>query len=144
MGVETELKFRAPGDELKRLAAGKIPAGRTGDRAESELVSTYFDTAKRKLRRHGLSLRVRQIGDTRIQTIKSAAGAQLGRGEWESAIDGNSPDLGKAEGTPLERFASKKFGKKLRPVFQTRVHRTTVPVHTRRSEIELASAAGKS
>jgi inorganic triphosphatase YgiF len=143
MGVETELKFRAPGHELQNLALGQVPGARTGARVESVLVSTYFDTAKQKLRRHGLSLRVRQVGDKRIQTIKSTSGAQFGRGEWESEIEGDTPDLNKAEGTPVERFASKKFRKKLRPIFQTSVHRTTLPVHTRKTQIELAVDRGK-
>lgn len=143
MGIETELKFRAPGHELKSLGLGKLPAGRIGQRAESDLVSTYFDTTKQKLRRRGLSLRVRQVGSKRIQTIKSTTGAQFGRGEWESEIEGDTPDLGKAEGTPIERFVSKKLRKKLRPVFQTRVHRTTLPVHTKNIQIELAVDLGK-
>src|SRR4051794_32088633 len=41
------------------------------------------------------------------------------------------------------RFVSKKLRKKLRPVFQTLVHRTTLPVHTENSEIELAVDLGK-
>ena len=143
MPIETELKFRAPGHELRSLALGKIPAGTTGERAENELVSTYFDTAKHKLRRHGLSLRVRRVDDKRIQTIKSANGAQLGRGEWESEIEDDSPDLSKAKGTPLERLASKKLRKKLRPVFETWVHRTTLPIHTKSSKIELAVDRGR-
>jgi inorganic triphosphatase YgiF len=143
MDVETELKFRAPGHELQNLALGQVPGGLTGERAESDVISTYFDTAKQKLRRHGLSLRVRQVGDKRIQTIKSTSRAQFGRGEWETEIEGDTPDLKKVGGTPVQRFASKKFRRKLRPIFQTRVHRTTLPVHTRRSEIELAVDLGK-
>jgi len=143
MGIETESKFRAPRHELKSLGLGQVPAGTIGPRAESALVSTYFDTAKQKLRRHGLSLRVRQVGSKRIQTVKSTSGAQFGRGEWESEIEGNNPDLGKTEGTPLDRFVSKKLRKKLRPVFQTQVHRTTLPVHTENSEIELVVDLGK-
>jgi inorganic triphosphatase YgiF len=107
------------------------------------LVSTYFDTAKHKLRRHGLSLRIRHIGDRHIQTIKTATGSQLGRGEWETEIAGNKPDLGKIDGTPLERFASKKLRRELGPIFRTSVRRVTVPIHMRSSEIELAVDRGQ-
>jgi inorganic triphosphatase YgiF len=143
MDVETELKFRVPAQALEGLARGQIPGVKTGERAESKLVSIYFDTAKHKLRRHGLSLRVRQIGDKRIQTIKSVSGAQLGRGEWETEIEGDTPDLSKVHGTPLERLALKKLRKKLKPVFETSVHRTTLPIRTKKSEIELAVDRGE-
>ena len=142
MGIETELKFRVPARGLQRLARGQIPGGRTKDREESKQVSTYFDTAKHKLKRRGLSLRVRQMGDKHIQTIKSATGAQLGRGEWETEIEGNTPDFKKVDGTPLERLASKKLRRKLKPIFETSVHRVTLPVRTRTSEIELAVDRG--
>jgi triphosphatase len=51
-----------------------------------ELVSTYFDTAKTKLRKRGVSLRIRRMGDRHIQTIKRDRAddrAALSRDEWE-------------------------------------------------------------
>jgi inorganic triphosphatase YgiF len=143
MGVETELKFRLPARRIEMLARGQIRVGKIGERNDANLVSTYFDTGKHKLRRHGLSLRIRQTGDKYIQTIKSAPGAQFGRGEWETEVEGNTPDLGKIDGTPLECLASKSLRRKLKPIFETSVHRTTVPVRTGRSEIELAVDRGK-
>lgn len=143
MGLETELKFRVPARKLRNLVRGQVPGGVIGDRKESHLVSTYFDTAKHELRHHGLSLRVRQMGDKRIQTIKSTNGAQFGRGEWEIEIDGDAPDLRKANGTPLEGLGLKKLRKNLKPLFETSFHRTTLPVRTRISEIELAIDRGK-
>jgi inorganic triphosphatase YgiF len=143
MGVETELKFRVKPSKLKMLGRWQIPGGKIGEGTESDLVSTYFDTGRHKLKRHGLSLRIRRAGDKQIQTIKSAPGAQFGRGEWETEIGGDIPDLGKIEGTPLERLASKKLRRKLKPIFETSVHRTTLPFRTNRSEIELAVDRGR-
>ncbi|MGY3621093.1 CYTH and CHAD domain-containing protein [Bradyrhizobium sp. USDA 10063] len=142
MAVETELKFRVATRNLRYLTGWRLPGGKMGERSDSDLVSTYFDTGKHKLRRHGLTLRVRQNGDTNIQTIKAANGAQLGRGEWEAKIKNRTPDLREADGSPLEPLASRKLRRKLKPVFKTSVHRTTVPVRTRRSEIELAVDRG--
>jgi inorganic triphosphatase YgiF len=142
MGVEMELKFRVPARGLQGLAKAQIPGGRADAREESQQVSTYFDTAKHKLKRHGLSLRVRKKGDKHIQTIKTVAGASFGRGEWETEIEGNTPDFGKVDGTPLQQFASKKLLHRLKPIFETSVHRVIVPVRTRRSEIELAVDRG--
>ncbi|MGY8664673.1 CHAD domain-containing protein [Bradyrhizobium sp. UFLA05-109] len=143
MAVEAELKFRVPVRHYKALANGRLAGGRIGPRSENDLVSTYFDTRKCKLKRHGLTLRVRDDGDKHVQTVKSANGAQFGRGEWEAEIKNGAPNLGKAQGTPLEPFASEKLRRKLKPVFETSVHRITLPLRTRRSEIELAIDRGR-
>ena len=82
MPVERELKFRVSAHNLDAVASWHIPGGKLGERSDSDLLSTYFDTAKRKLRRHGLTLRVRQNGRTHIQTVKSGNGGQFGRSEW--------------------------------------------------------------
>jgi inorganic triphosphatase YgiF len=142
MAVETELKFRIPARNLQAFTKSQIAGGKVGKGTESDLVSTYFDTGKHKLKRHGLSLRVRQDGEKQIQTVKWANAAQFGRGEWETEIADDVPDLGKADGTPLERFALKKLRRKLKPIFKTSVHRITLPVRTKRSEIDLAIDLG--
>src|SRR6516164_9659977 len=142
MGIETELKFRVPQRSLQILRHRKIPGSSIGERSEIDLRSIYFDTPKLKLKRHGLSLRVRKDGDKHVQTVKAAAPACFGRGEWETEIHDGFPDLGKARDTPLKQIGSKKLRRKLKPIFETAVHRTVVPVHTRRSEIELAFDSG--
>jgi inorganic triphosphatase YgiF len=44
------------------------------------VASVYFDTRSNKLRAAGISLRVRQIGDKRVQTIACGTFTQQ---EWE-------------------------------------------------------------
>jgi inorganic triphosphatase YgiF len=143
MGVETEIKFRVPKRNLASPPRLTVPGCKIGMHAESDLTTTYFDTRKHKLKRRGLSLRVRQADGKHIQTIKKASGAQFSRGEWETEIAGRTPDLGQANGTPLQRFASKKLRRKLKPIFETSVRRITMPVHTKRSELELAIDHGR-
>jgi inorganic triphosphatase YgiF len=47
----------------------------------------YFDTQKQKLRKNGIVLRVRRIGDRYVQTIKALRSAELfERSEWEHEI----------------------------------------------------------
>ena len=143
MGVETEIKFRMPNHNRGAPARLTVPGCKIGKRSESDLLSTYFDTRKHKLKRRGLLLRVRQTDGKHIQTIKKASGAQFGRGEWETVIGGRTPDLDEANGTPLERLASNKLRRKLKPIFETSVHRITLPVRSRRSELELAIDHGR-
>jgi inorganic triphosphatase YgiF len=143
MGVETEIKFRMPKRNLGSSSRLKVPGCKIGARSESDLQSTYFDTRKHKLKRRGLLLRVRQTDGKHIQTIKQTSGAQLGRGEWETEIGSRTPDLDEANGTPLERLASNKLRRKLKPIFETSVHRISMPVRTKRSELELAIDHGR-
>ena len=122
MKNEVELKLTIPPASahkaeglpwLRKLAKGPI--------ARSDISSTYFDTKKLKLRRHGVTLRVRKAGSKRIQTIKGTPGAAggLGRGEREDDIKSAQPQLKHAKGTPLAPLVTKKLKRKLRPVFRT-------------------------
>ncbi|MCC8981566.1 CYTH and CHAD domain-containing protein [Bradyrhizobium acaciae] len=143
MAAETELKFRVPPRKLKALEKPRIAGSKSGEPSGSDLLSTYFDTGKYKLKRHGLTLRVRWDGHDHVQTIKSGAGPRFERGEWETGLADGSLDLDKAEGTPLESLASGRLRHKLKPVFETSVRRITVPLRTKRSEIELAIDRGQ-
>ncbi|MFO1111765.1 MAG: CYTH and CHAD domain-containing protein [Bradyrhizobium sp.] len=145
MNIETEIKFDVSPGDLQKLAASRSLRPSNGQLAEHRhLVSTYFDTPEHLLRRNGISLRVRQVGKKRIQTIKSAAngGVAIERGEWEKRIDGNEPDLRAARGTPLQRLLSKRSKRDLDAVFSTHVHRTLVPLRSGNSRIELALDEG--
>jgi hypothetical protein len=72
MAIEAELQFRVPTCKLTTLANSRIPGGKV--------------TGKQKLKRHGLSLRVRRNGKQHIQTVKSESSAQFGLDEWETEI----------------------------------------------------------
>src|SRR5262249_5981282 len=144
MGIETEIKFEvAPGD-LQKLAAARSLRPSDGQLVEHRhLVSTYFDTPNHLLKKSGISLRVRQSGKKRIQTIKTAAnGVAVERGEWEKRIKGDEPDLRAARGTPLQRLLSKGLKRDLDAVFSTHVHRTLVPLRPGNSHVELALDEG--
>src|SRR5205814_6997845 len=60
----------------------------------------------------------------------------------ETELKDASPDLRKIKGTPLKRLGTKKLRSKLKPIFETSVRRTVVPVHADGSEIELAIDRG--
>ncbi|SFO98256.1 Inorganic triphosphatase YgiF, contains CYTH and CHAD domains [Bradyrhizobium sp. Ghvi] len=140
MNAETELKFRiAP----RRISSVLSNHGRRRDRSEQTLLSTYFDTNKHKLRRHGATLRVRKMDGRFVQTVKAGGSGGVTRGEWESEIAGAKPDLAKAKNSPLDDFASKKLARKLKPVFQTDIHRTAQAKRVGNSEIELALDRGR-
>jgi triphosphatase len=88
--------------------------------------------------------RVRHNGEKFLQTVKSVgSNGTFKRGEWEHKIKGDLPDLRKTHGTPLAPLLSNKLKRRLKPIFQTRVHRITVPVRRNGSHIEVALDAGE-
>jgi triphosphatase len=126
---ELELKLELAPASLSKLKtipllrALKLPPRRTNE------VSVYFDTNKHKLRRNGLTLRVRRIGERCVQTIKAAADSGLfERDEWETEIAGEKPDLSLAKGTALEQLLNNRLHRQLKPLFETRVQRTVYQV----------------
>lgn len=146
MPQELELKLKVPptaADTVARL--GWLRELTSGPMRRERIVSVYFDTAKGKLRERGLTLRVRRKGKRRVQTIKAlpnGVGGALGRSEWEKEVAGDTPDLELAKGTALEPLATKKLKRKLKPLFETVIDRTTLPVHCGSAELELAIDRG--
>jgi len=71
MPAEVELKFVGSPAVLGAVPRSPWLRGVTRGKAKSsKLASVYFDTPDGKLRRHGLALRIRKAGRSRLQTIK--------------------------------------------------------------------------
>jgi len=142
MGNEIELKFQMAPRELRKLKAARTLHRRPPKK--EDLLSVYFDTPKHKLARNGVTLRVRRHGDKFLQTIKSGgSNGSFERGEWEHEIKGAVPNLREVHGTPLAPLLTKKLKRRLRPIFETRVHRTSMLVDKNGSRIEVALDEGK-
>jgi inorganic triphosphatase YgiF len=142
MSLEAELKFRIPARRLSKIAKVRIAGARGDASSETQLLSTYFDTKKHRLRRRGLTLRIRQANGNYVQTVKAAGTGSFVRGEWESEVEAFVPDLDKADDTPLQDLATKKLRRSLKPVFRTSVRRITRLFRAGNSEIELAVDRG--
>jgi inorganic triphosphatase YgiF len=142
MRKEIELKFEVTPRDLRKLRAARVLHRKPPK--EENLLSVYFDTPKHKLARNGVSLRVRHNGAKRLQTIKSGgSNGSFRRGEWEQVIKGDVPNLRKARDTALEPILTKKLKRRLKPVFETHVHRTSVPVRKNGTRIEVALDEGQ-
>jgi inorganic triphosphatase YgiF len=141
---EVELKFELAPNGVRRLKDSSLLHGLAQQPKDETEISVYFDTPKLKLRKKGLTLRVRRIGKRRVQTIKASGNpSTFERDEWESEIKGDNPDLRAARGTAIEPLLTKKFQRQLRPVFQTRVRRTTYPLANGASDVVLTLDRGK-
>lgn len=107
--------------------------------------STYFDTPDHILRKTGLSLRIRAIGQRRIQTIKderAPAAGLFARPEWEFPIEGDFPIL---EGTrnPVQRLVAAHDLERLVPIFRIVVERETRDIEVDDARIELVFDRGQ-
>ncbi len=146
MAQEIELKLEVPPRTIGKLKRMRPLRGANGPAREKELVSVYFDTARHKLRKNGMSLRVRHIGDKRVQTVKAGRQSAAGlfqRHEWEAPIQSDTPDLRAARRTALNGLVNKKLVHALKPVFETRIRRTVLPLERRGSRIELTLDEGQ-
>src|SRR5258708_29570768 len=83
---EIELKFACGPDDLAAVLAAAPP----GDDESRELISVYFDTPDLVLQKAGASLRVREHGGKRVQTLKRGEG--LDPEEYEAPIQSLAPD----------------------------------------------------
>jgi triphosphatase len=141
--LEVELKLELPQSALRQFRQLALIRELAASAKRTTQISVYFDTDKHKLRRHGLALRVRRIGDRYIQTIKATHNFNiLARDEWESEIADGEPDLQQARRTALDRFLTGKFRRKLKSQFETRVRRTVFPLERDGAVIELALDVG--
>ncbi|WP_374574906.1 CHAD domain-containing protein [Phenylobacterium sp.] len=133
-GREIELKFLCePADAAALLAAA--PAGEDEVR---DLVSTYFDTPDQTLRKAGVSLRIRQAGGKRVQTLKRGEG--FSREEHEEVLNGANPGLDLDAVAPL---MPGDVPDDLGAVFDVRVQRRQRQLKLGGAEIELALDQGE-
>lgn len=140
--IETEIKLELPSSEVTRL--NRLAALRHTEAAKRTTeISVYFDTDKFALRNKGVMFRVRHTGRHYVQTVKTAGTGLLDRNEWETQLKDSRPDFGAVRHTALEPLLGKKLRGKLRPVFETRVRRTTYPLKTKQSQIEVTLDRGE-
>jgi triphosphatase len=143
---EIELKLEVPPEGLRKLERSQLLRSSHFAGKEIDVISVYFDTGKLKLRKKGVSLRVRQIDGRFLQTVKRnelGNGAALSRDEWETEINGKNPDLKAARKTALGPLPAKKVCRDLKPIFETRVRRAVYPIRYDDSEIELSIDEGR-
>ena len=145
---ELEIKVQLNKSDIarlnRRLSTIKLASG---EPSRQELRSIYFDTSSHSLREMGVSLRLRQQGNTWIQTIKADKAIKGGVSnpiEIELPVQTGKPDLAKFGHTELGRAVKKAVGKApLRQLFETEVRRTRHNIKANGSEMELALDEGE-
>ena len=142
MHREIELKLEVAPEDAERLR--RIPPLASASHAEQHQHSIYFDTPRRKLQKAGFMLRVRQSGESMVQTVKSApSGAGLfERDEWEVPVQAMAPDLDAASRTPLAKVLTPKLQDQIEQLAAIEVERTTWAVGNGDDRIEVTFDEG--
>jgi hypothetical protein len=116
--AETELKLSLPsGVSSSLFSLPVLMRNRTSEPKSRRLVTTYFETSEGDLGKQGVSLRIRQENDRRIQTVKAAgnSGVASSRGEWEWSVKNTKPDLQLVEATPVSALFAGVSQERLEP-----------------------------
>ena len=147
MSSEIELKLTATPEDIAVLRTLAEFHTLLGDPIGAGMLeATYYDTAKFELRDRGVTLRVRRDGERLVQTIKSMPPTSLGaieRAEWEHEVQSPQPDLSALpDNAQIAAAFTEKVRAALRPVFETKVHRTVHRVADALRGIEVAFDQG--
>jgi len=134
-GLEVELKLHVEREDLARLSQHPRVRELTRERPIVQaLESVYYDTQDFDLANAGLVLRLRSGARSTVQTVKTrgeAAAGLFSRGEWETPIPGESPDIVSISDSAVRsRIMQAVCGKALAPVVRTLVRRTRCRIGT--------------
>jgi inorganic triphosphatase YgiF len=129
MKTETELKLRIAPEYIDKFLRLPILQSAVQTTERQHLYNTYFDTAEHALLQQGVGLRVRHIGNQRLQTLKTAGMGLSGlhqRQEWEAKIAGDTPDYSLLAESPLSQWCTEEQHlQQVKPLFTTDFRRTT-------------------
>lgn len=130
--VETELKFTLGKDALRAVrAAVRALVPEKGAAKDQRIRSVYYDTADRRLRAAGASLRLRTVDGRTEQTVKLAGdGSGLSaRPEFTVEAPGPHPDLGAFPDSAAARTLKGMLdGAPVSPVFTVEVRRLSLEI----------------
>jgi inorganic triphosphatase YgiF len=149
MNEETELKLRVPEGAVTSLRRSPVlTALRQRRGSRRHLLSVYFDTPSLALAKKGMTLRVRHVGNRKVQGVKlangSGGGSLMQRPEVETEIEGDRPDIALIPDENVRRLINEAAGSEaLAPAFISEFGRTTWPVKLGDSDIEVALDVGE-
>ncbi|MEN2786098.1 CHAD domain-containing protein [Sphingomonas qilianensis] len=140
MAQEIELKLELTRDAANAIAVSDVLANAP---KISQQCSIYFDTPESRLAKAGLSLRIRESGGKRVQTIKSDRGNAAGlftRTERERTVQDDTPVLDDAT---LISPVLQDCADLIAPVFEVQIERRTWTLNEHDAEIELVLDRGE-
>lgn len=149
MSLEQEIKMLVgQQEELDLLALPWLGDLLEADTDRIHLLSTYFDTPDKALQQFGVGLRLRQIGEQWLQTVKCSGEAKNGlhqRKEWEHELNGPEFDLALLADTDLAPLIKQQsVWSAIAPVFTTEFKRQLLPLRLQDgTRVEMAYDRGE-
>ncbi|CAL8480813.1 CHAD domain-containing protein [Caballeronia sp. S22] len=151
--MEKELKLQVTAGKASQIMhAPAVSRLMNGSAYSDDLVSTYFDTPDMHLRKSGASLRVRTVGEQRLQTLKLEGTITAGlfeRDEFECPVNEDRPDLDALlalipkDSKAIQILAEPELAERLDPLFLTRISRCAATLQLPDgTELELAMDDG--
>ena len=140
MEKEIELKLEMTGEAADQIETCGLLAGNP---KLAQQKSIYFDTPDGKLRKAGLSLRIRQSDDKRVQTVKACRGVAAGlfaRSEWEQSVNDDVPVLD--DSAPIRALLGDATDTII-SIFQVSIDRRTWLINESGTSIELVMDRGE-
>jgi inorganic triphosphatase YgiF len=143
-GIEIELKLLVDAADMPAFMAAPVIEEHARTRGvRRRLHATYYDTPDARLRRAGLTLRVRQSGRRFVQTVKSTIDHDpLRRGEWEAVVPGMAPDIALAIPFLPPRLGARLVDHPPQPVFSTDIRRLVRTVALPSGTVEVCFDSG--
>jgi len=142
MAQELEIKLSVAQSDLDRAVEWLLNQPGTRESDTLRLGNTYYDTPDGDLNRQKIALRIRQVGDKYIQTLKTRGefvdGAHR-RQEWEWPLIGTSLNMGLIADTPVGQNVNLA---ELQPVFETNFERRVIMIEQGTTLIEVAIDSG--
>jgi inorganic triphosphatase YgiF len=133
MSLEQEIKMLVvQTEELDLVTLPLIQQYLQAPVSHIHLLSTYFDTPDKALMKFGVGLRLRQIGEQWLQTVKCSGEAENGlhqRKEWEHQLSGPEFDVSRLAETALAPLLARpEVWQTIEPVFTTDFERCVLPL----------------
>lgn len=145
---ELELKFSLTPTDLETIKSQlSILDLELSDKSDQHLKTAYFDTNDQSLHQEGLSLRVRYVEDSWIQTIKVGNGISSGVSnpfEIEDKLDKPYPDIQFVHDKKIRKKVKKLVAEEpVLKLFETNFHRSSQIAHgADGTEVEIAFDEG--
>lgn len=140
-------KFVISPQEAQRLLASKAVRRNAKRKAVSSFEeTTYYDTPYFLLKKHSITLRIRQTGRRIVQTLKAGndfTDGALTRWEVHKTLEKTTPDLEMVRQVLARDLISAGALKRLVPIFATKVHRTKLGLQTANAHLELVYDQGE-
>jgi inorganic triphosphatase YgiF len=139
MPTEVELKLEVTSEAAEAIEKSKVLEGKPKTISQRAI---YFDTPDLDLSKAGMSLRIRNDGETRVQTVKASGGRTAGlfaRSEWERKVEGDTPVLD--ETTPIRSMIGG-AADEIVPIFHVEIERRAWTLREGEASIEVVIDRG--